>query len=354
VSLAAVFDPVKLRVGGLMGAQQIAFVELYTSEQKAAVDHLASGLGFVVVAESHDEASRSVLLRQGRTQLVVTAGACAERFLEAHGDGIADIALGCADVATTHAAAIAAGAADLGAPRGNPVVSGFGSVRHTLVPVGADEAPPVGHAWRPLPADPGPTPRIRLLDHVAICVEHGSLNRYADFYGAAFGMGRYSSEFVDVGGSSMDSVVVRGGSDDVTFTLVAPGSTTGTGQLNAFLDRNGGPGVQHLALLVDDIVAAVSEAAGRGVDFLQTPASYYDVLARRFPDMPERVAGLRTTNVLADRDEWGYLLQLFTRSPYPRNTLFYEFIQRRGARGFGSANIRALYEAVERDRLTAR
>jgi 4-hydroxymandelate synthase len=84
---------------------------------------------------------------------------------------------------------------------------------------------------------------------------------------------------------------------------------------------------------------------------LQTPASYYDILAERFQDISEEIANLRATNVLADRDEWGYLLQLFTRSPYPRNTLFYEFIQRRGARGFGSANIRALYEAVERDRL---
>ncbi|MBE1489198.1 4-hydroxyphenylpyruvate dioxygenase [Plantactinospora soyae] len=337
-----------------MTAQQIAFVELYASEQKAAVDYLASALGFTEVAESEDEASQSVLLRQGRVQLVVTTGPCTERFIEAHGDGVADLALGCDDVAASHATAIAAGATDLGTSRGNPIVSGFGSVRHTLVPASADVSPPAGHAWRPVSADLAPAPRIRLLDHVAICVEHGSLDQYADFYAAGFGLGRYSSEFVDVGGSSMDSVVVRGGSDDVTFTFVAPGSATGTGQLNAFLDRNGGPGVQHLALLVDDIVSAVSEAGQRGVDFLRTPASYYDLLAERFPDMPERIAGLRTTNVLADRDEWGYLLQLFTRSPYPRNTLFYELIQRRGARGFGSANIRALYEAVERDRLTAR
>jgi len=337
-----------------MAAQQIAFVELYTSEQKAAVDYLASALGFARVAESTDEESHSVLLRQGRMQLMVTAGARTGPFLEAHGDGIADVALGCDDVAASHATAIAAGATDLGTSHGYPVVSGFGSVRHTLVPAGEDVPLPSGHAWKPLPADPAPVPRIRLLDHVAICVEHGSLDRYAAFYDTGFGLSRYSSEFVEVGDSSMDSVVVRSGSGDVTFTLVAPGSATGTGQLNAFLDRNGGPGVQHLALLVDDIVATVSESAERGVAFLRTPASYYDVLAERVPDMSETIASLRATNVLADRDEWGYLLQLFTRSPYPRNTLFYEFIQRRGARGFGSANIRALFEAVERDRLAAR
>jgi 4-hydroxymandelate synthase len=337
----------------MMAARQIAFIELYTSEQKTAVDYFGAALGFAAVAESSDDDSHSVLLRQGRTQILVTAGPRTASFLEEHGDGVADIAFGCDDVATSHARALAAGATDFGTSRGNPVVSGFGSVRHSLVPSTDGVDLPAGHLWTPLPAEPGPTRHIRLLDHVAICVEAGSLDHHADFYDAAFGFGRYSSEFVDVGGSSMDSVVVRSGSGEVTFTLVAPGSATGTGQLNAFLNRNGGPGVQHLALLVDDIVTAVTEATGRGVAFLQTPGSYYDVLAERIPDMPEAIASLRATNVLADRDEWGYLLQLFTRSPYPRNTLFYEFIQRRGARGFGSANIRALYEAVERDRLAA-
>jgi 4-hydroxymandelate synthase len=336
-----------------MTARQIAYIELYTSEQKTAVDYLGSALGFTRVAESADDESRSVLLRQGRAQIVVTAGPRVMRFLDTHGDGVADIAFGCDDVAASHTMAIAGGATDLGADRGHPVVSGFGSVRHTLVPAGEDLLLPSGRDWMPLPADKMPEQRIRLLDHVAICLEAGSLDQYADFYTNAFGMGRYSSEFVDVGESSMDSIVVRSGSGDVTFTLVAPGTATGSGQLNAFLHRNGGPGVQHLALLVDDIVAAVSEATERGVAFLQTPGAYYEALAERFPEMSAVITGLRTTNVLADRDEWGYLLQLFTRSPYPRNTLFYELIQRRGARGFGSANIRALYEAVERDRLTA-
>lgn len=336
-----------------MAARQIAFIELYTSELKTAVDYLGSALGLTRVAESADDDSHSVLLRQGRLQVVVTAGPRAVQFLDAHGDGVADIAFGCDDVAAAYARAVGAGATDFGTVRGNPVVSGFGSVRHTLVPASEGVMLPDGRVWTPLPADAGPEQRIRLLDHVAICLEAGSLGRYADFYEDAFGLSRYSSEFVDVGDSSMDSVVVRSGSGEVTLTLVAPGSVTGSGQLNAFLQRNGGPGVQHLALLVDDIIAAVSEANERGVAFLQTPAAYYDALAKRFPEISAMITGLRTTNVLADRDEWGYLLQLFTRSPYPRNTLFYELIQRRGARGFGSANIRALYEAVERDRLAA-
>jgi 4-hydroxymandelate synthase len=192
-----------------------------------------------------------------------------------------------------------------------------------------------------------------LLDHVAACVEGGTLTDYADFYKDAFGLTRYSSEYVTLGDQAMDSIVVRSPSGGITFTLVAPDPTKSPGQLNAFLHRNGGPGVQHLAFLVDDIIPAVREFQDRGVEFLSTPSAYYEMLVGRFPDMQEEISDLQAANVLADRDEWGYLLQLFTRSPHERNTLFYELIQRRGARGFGSANIRALYEAVERDRLAA-
>jgi 4-hydroxymandelate synthase len=102
---------------------------------------------------------------------------------------------------------------------------------------------------------------------------------------------------------------------------------------------------------VDDIVSAVHDYGDGGIDFLRTPGRYYDMLAGRLPDIREEIADLRSANVLGDRDEWGYLLQIFTRSPYQRNTMFYELVQRRGARGFGGENIKALYEAVERDGL---
>jgi 4-hydroxymandelate synthase len=105
--------------------------------------------------------------------------------------------------------------------------------------------------------------------------------------------------------------------------------------------------VQHLAFQVADIVTAVTEFRAAGVEFLQTPDTYYDMLMTRLADLHEEIASLRGVGVLADRDEWGYLFQIFSRSPYERSTMFYELIQRRGARGFGSSNIRALYEAVD-------
>ncbi|MFG2956774.1 4-hydroxyphenylpyruvate dioxygenase [Streptomyces sp. NPDC048291] len=339
-----------------MAGTDIAYIELYTSNKKAVVDYLVTALGFVRTADTVAVDRSSALLRQGSVQLVVTTGPATWGFLDAHGDGVADIAFACDDVPGAVRAAVAAGARRSASAAGAPVVSGFGGVAHTLLPADAhgDGLPP-GHSWVAVPdAVPDPAGRarhIRLLDHVAVCVEGGTLDTYADFYRDAFGFSRYSSEYVDVGAHAMDSIVVRDASGRVTFTFVAPDLSKGTGQLDAFLERNGGPGVQHLAFLVDDLIPAVADFRTRGIEFLSVPDTYYDALLERLPGLRDEIDELRSAQVLADRDEWGHLLQLFSRSPYERNTLFYELIQRRGSRGFGSANIRALYEAVERDRL---
>jgi 4-hydroxymandelate synthase len=337
-----------------MAVRGIEYVELYTNDKQPVVDYFTAAMGFTQIAQAVDHDRESALLRQGDAQLVVSAGPGTGDFLDAHGDGAVDVALTCDDVAASREMAVAAGAiAADSAP--NPAVQAFGGVRHSLLPVaeGTGHRLPPGRSWTATAAEPASEGQIRLLDHVAVCLEGGTLSDYADFYLNAFGLDRYSSEYVDVGDNAMDSIVVRNQEGNVTFTLVAPDTKKGAGQLDAFLDRNGGPGVQHLAFLVDDIIPAAHQLRERGVEFLPTPGQYYDMLAERLADMEEAICDLRAAQVLADRDEWGYLLQVFTRSPHERRTLFYEFIQRRGARGFGSANIRALYEAVERDRLVA-
>jgi 4-hydroxymandelate synthase len=339
-----------------MAVRDIAYIELNTSNKVSTVDYFVSAMGFTRVADSVEVDRSSVLLRQGEVQLVITSGHGIWKFLDEHGDGIVDIAMTCDDVAATRDAALAAGAEPLGSPHGDPVVSGFGDVRHTLFPHAEHSAtkPPAGRRWVATPGAPvQQAGRIQLLDHIAVCVEGGTLERCADFYRDAFDFSRYSSEYVAVETHAMDSIVVRSTSERVIFTLVAPDPNKEGGQLGAFLERNAGPGVQHLAFLVEDIVPTVHEYRNRGVEFLSIPGSYYDMLTERFGDLREEIEALRTAQVLADRDEWGYLMQLFSRSPYERETLFFELIQRRGSRGFGSANIRALYEAVERDRLTA-
>lgn len=333
-----------------MGAQDIEYVELYVGDERTAVEYFVSSFGFTRVAESGGRGAHSTLLRQGSAQLVVTAGRGTEEFLEAHGDGVADIALACDDAGQTRKMAVAAGAAPVAANAGEHAVAGFFGVRHTLVTRSARQRVPADRVWsRVQEATQRTQGHIRLLDHVAVCVDSGALADCADFYANGFGVPRYSSEYVEVGEQGLDSIVVRSRSGGITFTILEQDPVKKPGQIQGFLARNDGPGVQHLAFLVDDIVAAVHEYGDRGIDFLHTPKAYYDMLTERLPDISAEIADLRSADVLADRDEWGYLLQIFTRSPYPRNTMFHELVQRRGARGFGGANIKALYEAVERD-----
>ncbi len=335
-----------------MAAQDIEYVEVYTSDEGTTVEYLVSSFGFTRVAESVGDSSHSSLLRQGAVQIVVTAGRGTEQFLEAHGDGVADVAFACDDVVQARDTAVAAGASVMTSRPGRHVVSGLFGACHSLVARSAGSRAPADRAWIRLQETPvRPTGHIRLLDHVAVCIEGGTLADSAHFYESAFGLPRYSSEYVDIGEQGLDSIVVRSPSGGITFTILEQDPKKKPGQLEGFLSRYAGPGVQHLAFLVDDIVSAVRDYGGRGIEFLATPRSYYEMLAERLPAIQGEIADLRATNVLADRDEWGYLLQIFTRSPYPRNTVFYELVQRRGARGFGGANIKALYEAVERDGL---
>lgn len=340
-----------------MAARDIEYIELYVTDMQSAVDYLVSSLGFSKIAESVDFDKKSTALRQGRVQLIVTTGSVAAEFVGVHGDGIADIAFGCDNVAATCAAVVSAGGIVLESTDGNPVVPGFGGVCHTLLPTSVNGGTPLplGRRWTFIPGVPAqPAGRITGLDHIATCFEAGDLARYTDFYRAAFGLDWHSREYIETAGQAMDSVVLRSRSGSITFTMLEPDTSRDPGQLDSFLDRNNGAGVQHLAFIVNAIVPAFYEFRRRGVEFLDAPDTYYDMLSDHCPGMREAVAELRSANVLADRDEWGYLLQLFTRSPYERNTLFYELVQRRGARGFGSANILPLYEVVERDRLVAR
>ena len=339
-----------------MIAHAVEYIEIYTSDQRGTADYFTSRMGFRQKAESRSDTLESILLRQQNIQLVVTSGPGTADFLAAHGDGIADIAFSCEDPQAARDGALAAGARDLTAHGATaPAVSGFGSVRHTLVQRSAGQpyVLPGGRDWTlsPEPEVPGdPATELRLLDHIAICLEAGTLRDTVRFYVEAFGFEEYSTEYVAVGEQAMDSIVVRSSGAGITFTILEPDSTKKPGQIDEFLHRNGGAGVQHLAFLVDEIIPTVLEFEARGIEFLQTPGTYYDALADRITDLGETIAELRKTNVLADRDEWGHLLQLFARSPFERRTLFFELIQRHGAQGFGSSNIRALYEAVERAR----
>jgi 4-hydroxymandelate synthase len=336
-----------------MTVLRIGHIELYANDRRAVVDYFVSAMDFTDVAHARTPDAESSLLERGDVRLIVTEGPVAAEFLERHGDGVADIAFICDDVEATRERALRAGARPVGAG----AVVAFGSVRHSLLPTSTVYSPARLPWTTAVAADRPGADRphhITALDHIAVVLEGGDMLQRVAFYIDALGFERYSGEFIEIGSQAMDSVVVRNAAGNATFTFLEPVTDRSAGQLDAFLERNAGPGVQHLAFLVDEIVPAVRDFEASGVSFLGTPSAYYDALTGRLGELTVEIADLRATNVLADRDEWGYMLQLFTRSPYHRNTLFYELIQRRGARGFGSANIKALYEAVEReDRVVA-
>lgn len=328
----------------------IAHLEFYAQDREAVVGYFTESFGFAVTATCQEPGRSATLLRQGTVRLVIASGPETAEFVEEHGDGVADIALACEDIPAAIERAEAAGVRRLGPA----TLAGFGGVRHTLVPAtSARHAFPDGRPWVTTPASARPEPFIRKLDHIAVCVPAGMLYEIVRLYEHGFGFDQYSSEYVEVGAQAMDSIVVRSASGNTTFTILEPDKSRDPGQVDGFLERNAGAGVQHLAFLVDDIIMAVREYRDRGVEFLSTPDAYYAMLPDRVGDLGVDIADLRNAQVLADRDTWGYLLQLFSRSPHERNTIFYELVQRRGAQGFGSSNIRALYESVERERETA-
>lgn len=339
-----------------MSVDSIAYAELYVQDHAETVAYFTSAMDFTPTAAAFAEPGRaartSTLLTSGSARLVITSPSHPADHVAAHlarhGEGVADIAFGCADVTAAHRRAVAAGATSLFPPSrsgGFARVGGFGCVRHTLVASAAGAMPP--GVWTALPSD-GERGRVRALDHVAVCLDAGTIRTTADFYDRAFGLERFFSEYIEVGDQAMESVVVRDPAGAVTFTLLQPDTSRAAGQIDAFLTANGGPGVQHLAFLVDDVVASVRSFTGRGTHFLTTPDPYYDRIAEQKAAPEALIEDLRSTHVLIDQDEWGHLLQIFTRSPHRDGGLFYELIQREQARGFGGGNIRALYEAVLR------
>lgn len=341
-----------------MGLLGIDHVEIYVADLEEAVEHFRAGYGFCVTAATGEAGAdrRSLLLTQGTARLVLTTGlgggSEVNDFVAAHGDGVRNIALRVPDAAAAFAEAVQGGATALRPPSADgdvvlATVQGVETVTHTFVERRAGEGllPGFRAVGRPVPG----AALIHGIDHLAICLPPGTMAAAEDFYLRALGLRRSFTEYVEFGEQAMESVVIGGGpAGQVTFTLVAPDCREG--QLVDFLDSFGAGGVQHIAFLTGRIAEAVPALGERGVRFLSTPAGYYDALPARLGHTADETRALAALGVLVDRDPWGDLLQIFTRSPFPRDTLFFELIERRKARTFGSANIRALYEAAEHER----
>jgi len=345
-----------------MQTQGIDHIELYVADLARAVDYLRDGIGLAEVGTAQAAGQRSLVLSCGTTPIVVTSGGNdgdpGVEFVRRHGDGVGDVALRVEDAAAAFHEAVARGAVPIRPPvtvgdRGARVtlatVGIFGDVEHTLVQRDEESGeflPGRIEITAPSPAES----RFSCVDHVAICLRGGDLDETASRYERVLGFTQILEETVVVGDQAMRSKVVQDRAGGAVFTMLEPDVSRQPGQLDAFLSAHGGSGVQHVAMRTDDIAGAVGDARTRGVEFLTTPSTYYDALAGRLGTVPPDLARLRAASVLADRDEYGLILQIFARSVHPRNTFFVEIVERRGARTFGSANIKALYEAVERGR----
>lgn len=337
-------------------------VEYFVADLPKATSTLCGAYGFRVAGRSATASGRhSVLLRQGQIRLLVTTPAAdddrATGYLRRHGDGVGVIAFSTDDVAQAFAEIVAAGASAVAEPVftsggcdrvGTATVSGFGDVLHTLV----ERTDPDGEfAPGVITMEPGAGEGeggpLELLDHVAVCVPSGQLDSTVSFYRDVFGLAQIYDERIEIGTQAMLSKVVQDDAVQVTFTLIEPDVTREPGQIDDFLLAHGGAGVQHLAFRTADITYAVRAISARGVEFLVAPGGYYQALEGRLGKLAIPLAELRDLNVLADRDRWGQMFQIFARSTHERHTFFFELIERKGALTFGSRNIRALYEALE-------
>jgi 4-hydroxyphenylpyruvate dioxygenase len=311
-----------------------------------------------------DEAA--YVLESGTARLVlrgpVKGGTALGAHVAEHGDGVADLAITVPSAEGAYEYAIAHGAIGLDEPEVTEDSSGkvvlaavatFGDTRHTLVQRSEYTGPylPGYVAADPLVTPPA-RPYFTEIDHCVGNVELGKMDEWVDFYHHIMGftnMKEFVGDDIATEYSALMSKVVADGSRKVKFPLNEPAAGQRKSQIDEYLEYYGGPGVQHIALATDDIVAAVRAMRASGCDFLETPDSYYDTLGEWVGDTRVPLDELRGLNILADRDEDGYLLQIFTRPVQDRPTVFFELIERHGSQGFGKGNFKALFEAIERE-----
>jgi 4-hydroxyphenylpyruvate dioxygenase len=347
----------------------IHHVELYVGNAEQAAFFLKRAFGFRETAFAGLETGLrdrvSHVLEQGRIRFVVTGamhgGNEIARHVADHGDGVKVIALSVPDTEHAYRYAVQHGARGLVEPYeasddGGTVklatIGTYGETVHTFVERNGYEGPFLpGFA----PARADDTPDAGLLhgiDHIVGNVELGRMDEWVGYYERVFGMTEmihFSDEDIGTEYSALMSKVVADGNGRIKFPINEPAEGKRKSQIEEYLEYYGGAGAQHIAVSTTDIVAAVRELKARGVRFLQTPGSYYEDLPGRVGDIDEDLAALRELGILADRDDEGYLLQIFTKPIGDRPTVFLELIERHGARGFGAGNFKALFEAIERD-----
>jgi 4-hydroxyphenylpyruvate dioxygenase len=344
-------------------------VELWVGNAKQAAYYYEHAFGFHRAAYAGPETGvrdrASYVLEQGEIRLVLSSALRRDseigEFVLVHGDGVKDISLRVPDATEAYRQAVQRGARGVLEPtvvedeHGQVELASigtYGDVVHTFVNRGGYEG-----AYLPgYKAEPG-TPEesdvgLLALDHIVGNVELGRMDKWVEFYEQVFGMTEilhFSDEEISTEYSALMSKVMSDGQGKIKFPINEPAEGRRKSQIEEYLEFNHGPGSQHIAMQSSDIVGTVEALTRRGVIFLKTPEAYYDDTPDRVGEIDENWDDLRRLRILADRDDDGYLLQIFTKTAQDRPTLFFEVIERHGARGFGDGNFKALFEAIERE-----
>ena len=347
------------------------FIEFYVGNAKQAAHFYQAAFGFQVTAYRGPETGVrdrvSYLLTQGKIHLMLTAplspdGEIAEH-VRRHGDGVHDIALWVDDARDAYAKAIERGAKSAYEPRvardddGQVVTAGitiYGDTIHSLV-----ERRNYRGAFMPgfekrAPRYQAAPTGLLYVDHCVGNVELGKMNAWVGFYERVMGFKNlisFDDKDISTEYSSLMSKVMSNGNERIKFPINEPAEGKKKSQIDEYLEFYGGPGAQHIAIATNDIIRSVDAMAAAGCEFLDTPDSYYDdpELRARIGTVRVPIEELKRRKILVDRDEDGYLLQIFTKPVQDRPTVFFELIERHGSLGFGKGNFKALFEAIERE-----
>ncbi len=345
-------------------------VEFYVGNAKQAAYFYRASMGFSIVAYRGPETGTrdrvSYVLQQDKIRFVLTtpllpSGEIAGHVMR-HGDGVKAMALWVDDAQSAWEETTKRGARSVQAPftiedeHGKARLSSialYGDTIHTFVERGHYHGP-----FLPGFVEVGGPDRIARptgllhVDHMVGNVGWGQMNTWVEFYERVMGFRmfkHFDDEDISTEYSALMSKVMTNGNERIRFPINEPAEGRRKSQIEEYLDFYGGPGVQHIAMATHDIISTVTQLRDQGVEFLSIPTTYYEELTARVGRIDEPVHELARLGILADRDDEGYMLQIFTKPVEDRPTLFYEIIQRKGSRSFGKGNFKALFEAIERE-----
>jgi 4-hydroxyphenylpyruvate dioxygenase len=351
--------------GDFLQIKSIDHLHFWVGNAKQAMYYWWKGFGFKPVAYSGLETGNrefaSYVLESGQIRFVVSAAYGPTNAIAAHqlvhGDGVKAIALEVEDVKRAYLETTSRGAVGVYPPREEKdshgvlltaAIKTYGEVLHVFVDR-SDYTGAFAPSYRPLNLENSPT-GLTAIDHIVGNVQLGKMNHWVNYYHQVMGFRQlihFDDKDISTEYSALMSKVMQNGSGRIKFPINEPAEGKKKSQIEEYLDYYLGPGVQHMALITGDIISTVQALVANGIEFLRVPEAYYQQLPERIGEIKEPLNAIHELGILVDRDDEGYLLQIFSKPLQDRPTAFIEVIQRRGSRGFGKGNFKALFEALE-------